>query len=473
MIQISKKDVYWNYAATFLKIASSMLILPFILHWLPSEEVGIWTIYMAVAFFSSLLDFGFNPTFTRNVTYILQGVRNLKENGFEPLTTNDADVDYNLLKGLIKSMQWIYFRLSLISFLILVTAGTYYIHSLLKDYSGSRQEVYLSWFILISVNSFNIYSQYFEALLLGKGLVKKSKQIIVIGQIFYLLIVISLIMAGYGLVAIVSAQAVSVLIIRWLSYKAFFTHELKKKLRLSNFTPISYVLKKISPNAVKIGITSLGGFLIQKSSLIIGSLYISLDSIASYGITMQILSILSVLAGIYTNTYQPQIVTMQLSGKKEEIKRIYLHGKIIMFFTFLAGGIVLVLFGQKVLDIIGSKTDLIRPELIILATFLTLEQTNIVIAGSILLTKNEVPFFKASIISGVAILSGLIIMFNLAGNNLIYLILVPLTVDLIYQFWKWPYEVIKDLSITFKDFKDAFIDFYAFFDRSRRMLFKY
>jgi|WetSurMetagenome_2_1015567.scaffolds.fasta_scaffold03383_4 O-antigen/teichoic acid export membrane protein len=473
MIQISKRDVYWNYAATFLKIASSMLVLPFILHWLPSEEIGIWTIYMAVAFFSGLMDFGFNPTFTRNVTYILQGVRNLKENGFEPLTSNDADVDYNLLTGLIKSMQWIYLRISLILFLILVTAGTFYIHSLLKNFSGSRGEVYISWFILISLNSFNIYSQYYESLLLGKGLVRKSKQIIVIGQIFYLLIVIALIMAGYGLIAIVSAQAVSVLIIRWLSYKAFFTPELKKSLKLSNSTPISDVLRKIYPNAVKIGITSIGGFLIQKSSLIIGSLYIPLDSIASYGITMQILSILSVLAGIYTNTYQPQIITMQLSGRKEEIKRIYLRGEIIMFFTFFAGGIVLVFLGQKVLDIIGSQTDLIRPDLIILATFLTLEQTNIVIAGSILLTKNEVPFFKASIVSGAAILAGLIIMFNIVGNNMIYLILVPLTVDIIYQFWKWPYEVIKDLSITFKDFKDTFIDFYAYFKRSRPFLFKY
>lgn len=472
LIQISIRDVTWNYIATFLKIASSIIILPFVLHWLPSEMVGIWTIYITVTSFSYLMDFGFNPTFTRNITYIFQGVKNLKENGFEPLTGKEVNVDYNLLKGLIKSMQWIYFRISLVLFIILLTAGTFYLHTLLRNYSGNSQEVYISWFMLISINSFNIYTQYYESLLLGKGLVKKSKQIIVISYIFYLLIVITLVTSGYGLIAIVTAQGISVLITRWLSYKAFFTRELKKLLEHCQPTPINYVLKKIYPNSIKIGITSIGGFLIQKSSLIIGSLYLSLEEIASYGITMQILSVLAVLAGIYTNTYQPQIIAMQLAGRKVDIKRIYLRGEIIMFFTFILGGIFLVLLGQRILDLINSNTDLLRPSTTLLAVLLMLEQTNIIIAGSILLTKNEVPFFKASIVSGIAIILGLIIIFNISGNSIINLILVPLMVDISYQSWKWPSEVIKDLSITFKDLVETMKDFYIFFNRNKPILFR-
>ena len=84
-MQITRVDVIWNYAATFLKIAASALLLPFILRMMPSEMVGIWIVFMAITAFASLLDFGFNPSFARNITYIFSGVKVLKINGFESI----------------------------------------------------------------------------------------------------------------------------------------------------------------------------------------------------------------------------------------------------------------------------------------------------------------------------------------------------------------------------------------------------
>jgi O-antigen/teichoic acid export membrane protein len=68
LIQIGRKDIFWNYSATFLRIASSVLLLPLILRMMSSEMVGIWAIFMAITAFVGLLDFGFNPSFARNVT---------------------------------------------------------------------------------------------------------------------------------------------------------------------------------------------------------------------------------------------------------------------------------------------------------------------------------------------------------------------------------------------------------------------
>jgi O-antigen/teichoic acid export membrane protein len=72
---INKTDVFWNYFATFLKISSSALLLPLILRMMPTEMIGIWTIFMTITALSSLLDFGFNPSFARNVTYVFSGVK--------------------------------------------------------------------------------------------------------------------------------------------------------------------------------------------------------------------------------------------------------------------------------------------------------------------------------------------------------------------------------------------------------------
>ena len=97
-MQIGRKDIYWNYAATFLKIASSVLLIPFILRMMPTEMIGIWTVFMTITSFTMLLDFGFNPSFTRNITYVFSGVSRLKTSGFDHISTIYQTVDYGLLK---------------------------------------------------------------------------------------------------------------------------------------------------------------------------------------------------------------------------------------------------------------------------------------------------------------------------------------------------------------------------------------
>ena len=186
-MNINKNDVLWNYAATFLKIASSALLLPLILTMMSSEKVGIYIIFMTISSLALLLDFGFNSSFTRNTTYVFSGVKSLKREGYEKLSLDESTVDYSLLKGLISVMKRFYRILSLILFALLITVGSYYINYLLKEYQGDFNEVYIAWIMLIIINTYNIYTLYYGALLLGKGLVKKSKQITIIGQILFLI----------------------------------------------------------------------------------------------------------------------------------------------------------------------------------------------------------------------------------------------------------------------------------------------
>jgi len=450
-MQIGRRDIYWNYAATFLKIASAVLLLPFILRMMPTEMVGIWSVFMTITTFSALLDFGFNPSFARNVTYVFSGVSKLKVEGFETVTKENQDIDYGLLKGLINAMRWFYLRMAIILFLLLTTLGTYYIHSLLEKYNGNHQEVYVAWAILCIINTYNLFTLYYDSLLQGKGLVKRSKQIVIIGNVVYLSIAAGLILNGYGLVAIVTAQASSVIIVRWLSYHSFFTSELKQLLIKTKPRLKKEVLNAIYPNALKMGLTSLGGFMVQRSALIIGSLYLTLDQIASYGITMQLIAVIGGLASIYIATFQPKIAQLRVEQNMPAIKELYLQGQIVLLATYFAGGVTLLLSGEWALSLINSKTHLMPLWLITLALVLSFIESNITVAGGILLSKNEVPFFKASLISGMFIVIGLLTFFKLFHWGLFIMIIIPILVDLSYQAWKWPMEVIKELNIILKD----------------------
>jgi O-antigen/teichoic acid export membrane protein len=452
-MHITKKDVLWNYAATFLFIAGGALLLPFILHKMPAEKVGIWSIFTAITSFVGLIDFGFNPSFTRNVTYVFSGVRSLKQTGHEKVDqlAGDVLIDYGLLAGLIRSMRWFYSRMSLVVFLLLSTLGTYYIHTLLKNYKEPYFEVYVAWGLLIIINTYNLYTLYYDSLLQGKGLIKRSKQIVIIGQSVYLIIASVLIMEGFGLIAIVSAQASSVIIVRILSYHSFFTASIKQAIHEAIPRSNHEIFQAIYPNAVKVGITMLGGFLVTRSAMFIGSLYLSLEQIASYGITMQLIGVISTLAGIYTATYQPKIVQFRVEQNKEAIKNLYLKGELVLFVTFVAGGLGLLLLGPWGLHFIGSKTQLMPFKIMALAVLVGFLESNHATAGNILLTKNEVPFFKASLLSGGFTVILLFFFFNFTHLTLWAMILAPGIAQGIYQNWKWPLEVKKELAITIDD----------------------
>lgn len=454
MVNTDKNDVLWNYAATFLKLASQALLLPLILTMMSSEKVGIYVVFITINSFALLLDFGFNSSFTRNVTYVFSGVKSLKKQGYEKKINNKNYIDYALLKGLISVMRRFYLLLSLILFVLLITLGSFYISFLTQDYQGDINEVYIAWIILITVNTYNTYTLYYGALLLGKGLVKKSKQITIAGQLVFLFFSASLIILGYGLIAIFTAQGLSIIIIRFLSKKTFFTDQIIKDLKLISNRSNREIFNSIYPNSLKIGITSLGAFMVHRSTIIIGSLYISLEDIASYGITLQIITVVSGLAGIYTSTYLPKINELRIRDNIVEIKKIYLKGQFIVILSYLLGSFFILVLGEWTLNLLQSSTSLLSSSLIIFMLIFSLLETNHSVAGHILLTKNEVPFFKASILSGLGVIFLLLIFLNNTSLGLFSLILAPGIAQAIYQNWKWPMEVSIDLKISIKDFLD-------------------
>ena len=445
-MEINRKDVIWNYVATFLKIGVGVLLLPFILRMFPQETIAIWTVFSTIIALTSLLDFGFNPSFARNVSYVVSGVKELKTTGYQIVENRDANIDYGLFKGLINAMRWFYARMALILFILLATAGTYYLYMLLRTYSGNKQEVYIAWIILVFINSYSLYTYYYDSLLQGKGLIKRAKQIEFTGNIIYLCVAIVLIILRFNLIAVVSAQALSILIRRVLSYYTIYTPDFKQALKNITAHAKKEFIKPILPNAVKLGLTGLGSFLVTRSSVLIGSLYLSLDDIASYGITIQIIAIISSVAGVYFATYQPKIAQYRIQNNILAIKKLYLRSCGLMLLTFVVCGFALLFFGDWAMEVIKSKTPLLPNTIIVFALIFALLNNNHAIAGGMILTKNEVPFFYPEIISGIATIILLFVFLQFTNFNIWSLVLAPGLAYAAYQNWKWPVVVFKDLK---------------------------
>jgi O-antigen/teichoic acid export membrane protein len=442
--EISRKDVIWNYIATFFKIGSGLILLPFILKMMPTETVGIWTIFTTITTLIALLDFGFNPSFTRNVTYVFSGVKELKKKGIAELNENN-DIDYGLLKGTISAMRWFYSRMAFIVLFLLLIVGNIYMFFLLQSYTGDKIDLCIAWVILIILNAYDIYTLYYDSLLQGKGLIKISKQINVVGQSLYLIMAIILIALGQGLIAIVSAQALSIIVRRFLSYRVFFTNEIKSTLKSIKNQNQKEIISAIYPNALKIGLTSIGSFLVNKSAIFMGSIFLTLSEVAMYGITIQVVGILSSLAGVYYNSYIPKITQLRTTNSMQQLKTIFFRGSVIQLFIFILGGLAFVLFGNYALDIIDSQTKFLGTGMLVAILIISFLERNHSLAAGFLLAKNEVPFFAASLWSGVATVLLLWILLDVVHWGVWGLILAQGMVQLVYQNWKWPLVFFKEI----------------------------
>jgi O-antigen/teichoic acid export membrane protein len=238
-----------------------------------------------------------------------------------------------------------------------------------------------------------------------------------------------------------------------LSYRSIYTDELKNRLRNAAFNAKKTIFKAVYPNAIKQGLTGIGGFLSVRAALIIGSLYLSLNIIASYGITIQIIGIIEGIAGVYFSSYQPQVVQYRVYNDISTIKKIYLKSLFFMLFTYIICGLILVFMGNYFLsNFLGSKTLLLQRYYILLSLLVSWLTVNHILAANILVTKNEVLFFKPSLISGAFTIVILFFLLKYLKLGVLSLILAQGIVQASYQNWKWPYEVIKELGIDRRDF---------------------
>ena len=425
-------------------IGAGVLLLPFILHKMPEETVGIWNIFQTITALVLLLDFGFRPSFARNISYIFSGVKNLQKNGVEH-TSADAAVDYGLLKGSLIAMRRFYRWMALAVFGILATAGTAYFYYILQKYSGDRQDAMIAWLLLIAINCYNLYTFYYDALLTGKGYVTRTQQINMLGQVVYIGLAIGLIYAGFGLTAIVASQFAATIIRRVITYRVFFTRDLKASLATAVPKEPKAILSAITPNAIKIGLTQLGGFMVNKSAILIGSAFLTLEQVACYGITIQVMDILARCATVCYQAYMPKLAQCRAENDLNGLRRYYLMCIGSLWAVYAVGGVAWVFLGDWALHLIDSQTPFVPCAMLCTMLLISTLEHNHAVSAGFIMADNKIPFFIPSLVSGAATIVLLWVFLSPLSMGIWGLILAPGIAQLAYQNWKWPSVVINEL----------------------------
>jgi O-antigen/teichoic acid export membrane protein len=449
-MQIGRKDLLWNYAATGMRLLSGIIVLPITLRMFPSETMGIWSIFLSLTAILSLLDFGFSNAFSRNVSYVFSGVKELKTKGYANVET--SEIDYGLLKSLLSAMRRYYGVLALIFLLLFIAVSPLYLSSVLDTYHGETKTIWIAWFVFGGVLAYELYTYYYNTILTGRGLIKRNMQIIVISQSVRIISTVILLYFKLQIIALVLGILIGDLVNRTLSYSAFYDKELKKHLAAAKVQPVKDIIKILAPNAIKVGGVALSYFFINQAIVLISPLYLSWTDVAEYGISKQIISIMVSFGFMWFGTFYPQLAQFRVKNQLDNVKRFYIKSQLNLLLVFVVLGILLLFFGQFAFDLMHSKTHLLCNKYLLLMIVFSFFEVNQNIAINMLLSKNEVPYFKSLLITAI---SGIVILFallNITSLGVLALILAPNIALCTYQNWKWTIVVNKEVQLKVKDY---------------------
>lgn len=452
-ISLSKKDIIWSYFAQFFSIASGLIVLPIILQMLSEEEIGMNYLMLTIGSLVSLFDFGFGPQFGRNITYVLSGAQKLKKEGIYETEESGNQINTRLLVNMIYTARFVYKRISLIVLVIMLSLGTLYIYKVTNGFINVHNS--LSVWVVYSVSIFfNIYYTYYSSLLIGKGMIMESKKAMVYSKIVYLIINISLLFLGFGLISVAIANLLAPFVERYISHHYFFTkefnyqmsqHIITKKEKLELFNIVWH-------NARKLGLVFIGAHAINRFSIFLAGLFFTLSEIASYGLMVQLVGILLSISSTLFMINNPRFIELNSKSKINELKKEFAFSMGIYYLLFIIGGFFLVMVVPELLLLIKSKAVLPGSGILVLYLIVMLLEGNHSFFGTMIVIRNSVPFLSSALISGGFIILGSYLCLTFTSYDLLGLILVQGIVQLAYNNWKWPYVVLKDYNIRLYDF---------------------
>lgn len=451
MIKVSKNDIYWSYFAQIFSVASGLVTLPLILKLLTAEEIGMNYLMLSLGALVSLFDFGFTPQFSRNITYVFSGAQVLRKEGLS--VTEYSTINYRLLSTMIYTAKFVYRRLAIIVLLVMLSLGTIYIYYVTNGFTNIDYSL-LIWLLFSVGIFFNIYYSYYTSLLIGKGLIMESKKAMVYSRVVQIILTFVFLYSGLGLMGVVLANLIAPFVSRYISYHYFFTLELNESIKVYEISKGEKLelFEIVWYNAKKLGLVFVGAYAINKLSIFLAGLYLSLSDIASYGLMIQLFGLLSMVSGMFFSVLEPLFSSFRTKGDNKALIKEFAFSMNIYYLTFIIGAIVLLLLGPYFLSLISSNVTLPSNIIMILFAVVLFLEGNHSNFATLIITNNSVPFVTSALVAGFFIGLGDYISLKYTGYGILGLVVVQGLVQVVYANWKWPYEVCKEFRISFFSF---------------------
>lgn len=361
-IKLTSKDIIWSYIGTILSMAANFLMLPLIMYFLDGEKLGLWYVFASIGGIAVLFDFGFCVTFARNITYAWSGARSLKKEG--AVFSDDSQPDFLLIKKVLSACKVVYGIIAGIAFLLLLTAGTYYIYFLTTGFEGY---IHITAWIIYAVGiCLNLYYGYYASFLRGVGNVMQANKNTVYARLVQITLMAVLLFLGWDILGISIAYAVYGIVFRLLGRRYFYAYcnigmELAKIERSIPWTEIFSMVRVVWYNAWRDGIIAITNYFSTHMTTLLCSMYLSLEETGTYAVGLQAAAALAVIAGTLYSTYQPELQSAYITCDTVKVRKTMSLIVMSFLYLFALGTVLFCLFGMPLLRMVKPEAVLSMP----------------------------------------------------------------------------------------------------------------
>lgn len=424
----------------FFNILSPFIITLIGLKYLDIEQGSIWLIFLSMMVLINLFDFGLSPTTIRNVSYVIGGAQSLAKNGINTASHN-KDISYPLFVRLLSDVKKLYSCITVIAFFLIVIGGGGYFYFISPI--ELKYHILLAWIIYSVGLLLNLYFLYYTPILCGLGVIQHAYFSNIIGRFSWLIATILAVFYYPTLVGLSVSFLVSVLVNRLVIFYYFNNNEyiVKSKDILGHHeSTIPY----IAHNTLKLGVVSLGSFMISRSTVLIAGAFLPLTIAGEYTFSLQVYMALLAVGNVFVMVKVPELARLVLKDDKRELRELITKVLVFSAGIYTSGFILFYLLSEYVIKIIHPKVGFLDDKyLFILGVIFFLELMHSICA-TIITTTNKVPFVKPAILSGLLIVVSSFILLKYTDLGVIGLIVAQGLIQLMYNNWKWPVFVYKE-----------------------------
>lgn len=408
ILRVSRSAISWSLIATALRFGSALFLLPLILQRIPPDELGLWYVFISLGALAALLDFGFAHASTRSASYLWAGARALLPFGIsfaEPVLETDTpgraahrEPNLPMLSNLVASLRVYYLAAGWLLFLLLATAGGAWIW---RQSAGlvNAQSIRLAFLVYAAGVSLGFANSFWLSLLAGTNAVKEAQQITAACLLVNLALAGAGLLAGWGIWALVLGAFVAGLAERLIG-RTVFQRLVSVPAGKFDFS----VIRVLWPNAWRTAAVGLGAYMILQANVLICSAFLDLRTTASYGLSLQAVTLLAGLSSIWVRVKLPTINYLRAQGMVERIPAIFRPRIVLALLTFGAGAFVLLVFGRVLLARLNTQTQLLPAALLAVLLLIQLLEMHHSLYGELVYSENVNPFVRPALISGGAII---------------------------------------------------------------------
>ncbi len=449
-VKLSNKDYIWSYIGVFMSVGASAIMLPFILYFLNEDMYGLWSVFQSAMAITTLFDFGFSASFSRNINYCWCGATELKKTGV--VYAESREPNFQLMKRTMTACRYVFLLLSGAAFLFMTGPGTVYILYITK--SLSRAETLSAWAFYVAAVFLNLYYGYYNTFLRGVGAITDANRAMVVAKLILILLTVTLLMLGFGIVGTGVAYFTYGFSYRILSRRAFLRYKgigknLDSVTEKASRQEIKDLFTIVWHNAKKEGGVTLSEYLANQACTIISPLFLSLHMTGVYSLAVQFATVLANVAATLYSANVPVLQSAYITNDKDRTRRTMALTVFSYVALFAIGLLVVIGAGLPILRLI--KPDTTPSAAVVLGVGLyqfMLKYRNCF--TSYFSCTNRIPYAKAFIISSVVCAMLALAMLRL-GWGIWGLILAQIVGQGIYNVWYWPIRAHREMGMTVKD----------------------